>query len=256
MQDTVQHALKTILGCAHPLDIVCAGRTDAGVHARGQVAHVDVPVSCAGAEDARSLPSSHSILRRFIGVLPEDVCVRAVTEVSSDFDARFSAVFRRYAYRIADTPQARDPLRVRDVLDHPRELDIEAMNDAALSLVGEHDFAAFCRARPFASTVRKVSVCSFSRDTAGRAVLDIQADAFCHSMVRAVVGALLAVGEHRVPIEWAGQVLTGGIRDPKVTVMPARGLTLEEVGYPPPEQWAARQQVTRAVRTPRFDRLA
>ena len=246
VESVITDALTTITAATTRVDVTCAGRTDAGVHARGQVAHVDLPDG-EGARSEQTL-GEPTLLRRLQGVLPDDVAVTAATRVSADFDARFSAVWRRYAYRIADSYAARDPLRRTDVLEHPRSLDLEAMNVAAGSLLGEHDFAAFCRARVGGTTIRRILDCAWSRDEAGRAVLDIRADAFCHSMVRSVVGALIAVGDGRREPDWVGEILDRGERDPGVRVMPAHGLTLEEVGYPPPQEWAARQEVTRVLR--------
>ena len=244
-------ALVTVTGSRGDLRLSCAGRTDAGVHARGQVAHVDLAHADLARIDLalRGSDAGETLRRRLSGVLPEDIVVRSVTRVSPEFDARFSALSRHYRYRIADRPIARDPLRRRDTLDHPRELDVAAMTTAARHLLGEHDFSAFCRPRPGSTTVRRVLACSWSRDEGGRAVLDIAADAFCHSMVRAVVGALVAVGEGRREPTWVARVLEGRRRDPGVRVMPARGLTLEEVRYPEPGQWGLRQQTTRAVRS-------
>lgn len=272
VEHTLADAIGTVLHGRAAVDLVCAGRTDTGVHARGQVVHVDLPVvSLPGVSPSRLIdPSSDiddalasdiasTLLRRIHGVLEPDVAVRALRPVSDDFDARFSALSRRYAYRVCDTPLSRDPLRIRDVLDHPRSLDLEAMNIAAQHLLGVHDFAAFCRRRVVraqlhdqssTTTVRTLLACSWARDSGGRAVLDIRADAFCHSMVRAIVGALIAVGEGRRDPSWVSEVLAAGVRDPGVRVMPARGLTLEEVVYPPPEEWAGRQLRTRSVRTP------
>jgi tRNA pseudouridine38-40 synthase len=238
VQEVLTGCLEVVAAPESPLTVVCAGRTDAGVHARGQVAHVDLPADA---------PDEVTLMRRLRGVLPGDIAVRQATPVDDAFDARFSATYRRYAYRISDRPSTRDPLR-RDVLDHPRELDVHAMNTAAEVLVGEHDFAAFCRAKEFATSIRRISECRWSRDEGDRAVLRIQADAFCHSMVRSVVGALTAVGVGRRAPDWVAEILRAGLRDPGVRVMPARGLTLEEVGYPPADEWAARQEITRSVR--------
>lgn len=277
VEQTLADAIGTILHSGSAVDLVCAGRTDTGVHARGQVVHVDVPIASLlgvdpsvridpsiGIDDVVAGDVARTLLRRIDGVLPPDVAVRGLRPVSGDFDARFSALSRRYAYRVSDTPESSDPLRIRDVLDLPRRLDLEAMNRAAEHLLGEHDFAAFCRRRatpgerqagerqdrPVATTVRRLLTCTWTRDSGGRAVLDIRADAFCHSMVRAIVGALIAVGEGRRDPSWVPEVLAAGVRDPGVRVMPARGLTLEEVVYPPPEEWARRQASTRSVRTP------
>lgn len=238
VQDEISTALRIILDADEAVEVVCAGRTDAGVHARGQVAHADLMTDL----------DSGTILRRLTGVLPRDVAVTGAVEVSSDFDARFSAVSRSYAYRIADGYHARDPLRRADVLTHARRLDIEAMNAAAEHLVGEHDFAAFCRKSTYGTTIRRVLQCHWNRDERDRAVLSITADAFCHSMVRSITGALVAVGEGRRTPDWVEQTRRDRLRIPAVRKMPAHGLTLEAVGYPPESEWVLRQQVTRAVR--------
>lgn len=238
VQEVCEVALAVAVGSAEPIGLYCAGRTDAGVHARGQVAHADIDV----------VVDPEDLLRRMAGLLPDDVAVRGCTQVTSEFDARFSAMYRRYSYVIVDDLAVIDPVRRHTVVWHPRRLDIDLMNGAAEALVGEHDFAAFCKARPHGTTVRTLHRCVWSRARSGAAILDIRADAFCHSMVRAVVGALVPVGDGRRPPEWVRQVLVGRSKDARVIVMPAAGLTLEEVGYPPPQEWAARQVVTRVVR--------
>ena len=221
---------------------VVAGRTDAGVHARGQVCHLDVS---RPAVDALGIDG---LLRRLTGVLPEDVVVRAVAVAPDAFEARFGALWRRYAYRVVDGSTALDPLRRHEVLRHPRPLDVERLNESAEPLLGEHDFAAFCRRRAGASTVRTLLEVAWARHPDGLLVATLRADAFCHSMVRALIGAMLPVGEGRRPADWPRQVLVGGVRDPLVTVAPARGLTLEEVAYPPDEQLALRASHTRQYR--------
>ena len=165
------------------------------------------------------------------------------------FDARFSALWRRYAYRVCDDEAAADPLRRHETLWYFRRLDLAAMNEAARSCLGEHDFAAFCRRREGATTIRALRTLAWHRDDHGIAVGTVVADAFCHNMVRALVGALLAVGEGRRPPGWPAAVLAAAVRDPAVRVVPPHGLCLEEVGYPPPEQLAARAAATRTVRT-------
>jgi tRNA pseudouridine38-40 synthase len=171
-----------------------------------------------------------------------------VTPAPEGFDARFSALWRRYAYRVADRPELVDPLVRNAVLARPRELDLAAMNRAAERLVGEHDFAAFCRRREGATTIRTLHELRWTRDDSGLAVATVRADAFCHSMVRAIVGCLLAVGEGRRDPAWAAEVLRAGRRDPAVTVVHAHGLTLEEVAYPADEELARRAEAARAVR--------
>jgi tRNA pseudouridine38-40 synthase len=238
----VEAGLARVLRLPEPPVTTVAGRTDAGVHAQGQVAHVDVP---AAAWQATPDP-----VRRLGGVLPPDVRVTAVTVAPHGFDARFSAVWRRYRYRVADGPSGPDPLLRGFVVAHRRRVDVAGMNVAAAGLLGEHDFAAFCRRREGASTVRTLLDLTWHRTESGLAVMDVRADAFCHSMVRALVGVLLPVGDGRRPVAWPEQVLAAGRRDSAVTVAPARGLVLVEVGYPPDGELGQRQQVTRRFRGP------
>jgi tRNA pseudouridine38-40 synthase len=154
-------------------------------------------------------------------------------------------VWRRYAYRICNGVP--DPLSRGHVLAWPRPLDVAAMNDASASLLGLHEFAAFCKQREGATTVRTLLELSWVRD-GDRMTGTVRADAFCHHMVRSLVGCLVAVGEGRRPVAWPGEVLASEIRDPAVTVVPAHGLTLEEVGYPPDDELAARVDQARARR--------
>ena len=221
--------------------LTVAGRTDSGVHARGQVAHADLPADAWAAH-------ADALLRRLSRALPPDIRVRAIGPAPAGFDARFSALWRRYAYRICDDPARADPLRRQDTLWHPRPLDLAAMNEAASLLLGEHDFAAFCRKREGATTVRALRRLEWERDPAGVAVGRVIADAFCHNMVRALVGALLPVGEGGRPVSWPAEVLSAAARDPGVRVVPAHGLSLEEVRYPDPGELAARAELTRRVR--------
>ena len=249
---TVQGELEAALATALRVpeaSVVCAGRTDTGVHARGQVAHLDVEETVLADSAGRSDdPPAEALLRRLNGILPPDVRVRRVVEAADGFDARFSAVWRRYAYRVADRPETVDPLTRRHVLAWSRPLDLDAVNEASALLVGEHDFASFCKKREGATTIRTLLDLAWARDADGVAVATVRADAFCHSMVRALVGCLLAIGEGRRPVTWAGEVLGARVRDPAVTVAHAHGLTLEEVGYPPDEELAARADQTRARR--------
>ncbi|HET9829423.1 MAG TPA: tRNA pseudouridine(38-40) synthase TruA [Nocardioidaceae bacterium] len=249
---TVQGALESALVQVLPVasaPVTCAGRTDTGVHARGQVVHLDVPTEALASSAGRSTaPPATALLRRLNGVLADDVRVRAAREVSEDFDARFSALWRRYAYRIADAPELADPLVRRTVLAFPRPLDLDTMNQASSGLLGEHDFAAFCRKRQGATTVRALRELTWTRDAAGLAVATVRADAFCHHMVRALVGCLVLVGDGRRPTGWPGEVLRGRVRHTGVTVVRPHGLTLEEVCYPPDAELASRARTTRRVR--------
>ena len=243
---TVQGVLEDALCTVLRLDdvrLTCAGRTDTGVHARGQVAHVDLPDhALAGQGDEVTLG------RRLAGVLPVDVRVHRVVPAPAGFHARFGALWRRYAYRIGDLPHGIDPLRRHDVLDHRRPLAVDAMDDAGRLLEGERDFAAFCRRRAGATTVRTLLEHRWSRDADGYLVGRIVADAFCHNMVRAMVGAVLVVGEGRREPGWVAEVLSGGVRRPDVTVVAPHGLTLEEVRYPADDELAARAEAVRRRR--------
>ena len=249
---TVQGLLEDALAMLLRVDrlaVTCAGRTDTGVHARGQVAHLDVDDAVLVASAGRNTEEpSQALLRRLNGVLPDDVRVLRVAAAPAGFDARFSALWRRYAYRIADSPAAVDPLTRNHVLTWARPLDLDAMNQAAALLEGEHDFAAFCRKREGATTVRTLLDLRWTRDGDGLAEALVRADAFCHNMVRALVGCLVAVGEGRREPSWAGEVLAARARDSGVTVMHAHGLTLEEVAYPADDELSARAEQARRVR--------
>ena len=237
VQATIETAIATVLRLPE-VRLTVAGRTDAGVHARGQVCHVDLPAAVAAG----------TLHRRLARLLPEDVRVRAVSVAPEGFDARFSAVWRRYVYRVCDATAQLDPLRRREILVWPRRLDEGAMNEASMGLLGEHDFASFCKRREGATTIRTLQQLSWQRDGAllsGTVV----ADAFCHSMVRSLVGALVAVGEGRQPPTWPAEVLSRRSREANSTVVPAHGLTLEEVGYPLDHGLAERAMQARAVRT-------
>ncbi|MFI7618588.1 tRNA pseudouridine(38-40) synthase TruA [Nonomuraea terrae] len=254
VQGEIEQALGRILRLAEPAMLTVAGRTDAGVHARGQVAHVDVPEESLAELDGNRGPQSvderlSALVRRLGGVLPLDVRVRRVCVAPEGFDARFSALFRRYAYRVGDAAGGVDPLRRREVVWHNRPLDLSRLNVAAALLLGEHDFAAFCKKREGATTIRELQRLDWVREPDGVLVATVVADAFCHSMVRALVGSLLAAGDGRRPVEWPGAVLARAVRDSGVHVAPAHGLCLEEVGYPSDAELAARAEATRRVRT-------
>jgi tRNA pseudouridine38-40 synthase len=193
-------------------------------------------------------------LRRLSRLLPPDVRVQAMSRAPDGFDARFSALWRRYSYRVCDDLARADPLRRHDTLWHPRELDLGQLNQAASECLGTWDFAAFCRPRPGATTVREVLRLDWARPEPGLAVATVVADAFCHHMVRALTGAMLSVGEGSRPVSWLAGVLAAGARDPAVRVVPPHGLCLEEVRYPADTELAARAAVTRRVRGPAASR--
>ena len=248
VQGVLTGALRTLLRADVALTV--AGRTDAGVHATGQVCHVDVPAAAWAAVPGRAArrPPAEALAARLAGVLPPDVRVQGVSVAPPGFDARFAALSRRYAYTVCDDPAGVPPLRRHDVVAHRRPLEAAPMAEAAAALEGLHDFAAFCRRREGATTVRTLLEYRWDRDEQGFLVARVVADAFCHSMVRALVGAVLPVGEGRRPPAWPASVLAAGVRDPAVTVAPAHGLCLVEVRYPPDAELATRAAAARAVR--------
>ncbi len=238
VQAELESALTTVLRT--PVRLTVAGRTDTGVHATGQVAHADVPRAAWEGQGGR-------LVRRLRGVLPPDVGVAAVTEAPPGFDARFGALARHYLYRLTDADGGPSPLRRADTVGWPRRLDAAAMDAAAALLTGQHDFAAFCRRREGATTIRTLLTLSVARD-GDLVTVGASADAFCHSMVRSLVGALLAVGEGRREPGWPAALLTRRQRADEVVVAPPGGLTLVRVDYPADDDLAARVLRTRALR--------
>lgn len=252
LEVAVRVALR--IEAAIPVRVAVAGRTDAGVHAVGQVCHCDIPTVSwtlapgrqprpvarrerAGAPTTIPTDTSHIVRRRLNGLLPADLRVRQVGVAPPGFHARWSASWRRYSYLLADDPAGQDPRTRGHVLWHPRPLDVQAMDAAAAPFAGEHDFAAFCRARPGASSVRTIHDIGWRRvgRTAGATSpveFSVRSDAFCHSMVRSLVGTFIAVGDGRWPVERPVELLAGGQRLPTIETAPAHPLTLVEVGYP------------------------
>ena len=249
---TVQGVLEDTLSMVLRTDarLTVAGRTDAGVHASGQVAHVDVP---RAALDSRSIGGDPArLVRRLSRLLPEDLRVHGCSEAPPGFDARFSALRRRYRYRVTTSPRGALPTRRLDTAHHPRPVDPAVLSEAAGMLVGLHDFAAFCRARPHSTTIRDLQ--SFTWTDASTEeepdlyVADVVADAFCWSMVRSLVGSCLAVAEGRRARDFTAAMLGERKRSPMVPVAPAKGLTLTGVDYPAAEELAARAEATRGLR--------
>lgn len=246
VQGVLEEALRTIYarqGAAPTL--VVAGRTDAGVHATGQVAHLDL----TPAQAERQAPQT--LARRLNGILGSgsDVVVTSSDRAQAQFDARFSATWRRYEYRLADAQAVRNPLTRHFTASTSSSLDVVEMHDAGQHLLGLRDFASFCKPREGATTIRTLQDFSWQRDDDGVLIAGVRADAFCHSMVRALVGACVAVGERR--IDGAGLLsLSDAVeRTSAFKVMPAKGLTLLEVGYPHESQFDARAAQTRARRS-------
>ncbi len=249
VQGVLEDKLSLILRV--PVELTVAGRTDAGVHAAGQVAHFDVPVASL---DQRSIAGEPgNLVRRLARLLPPDIRVSRCEWAPDGFDARFSALRRHYVYRVSTDPAGVLPTRVRDTAAWPKPVDIHAMQEAANILVGLHDFAAFCKAKPNATTIRDVE--SFQWVDASTPtephVLEahVTADAFCWSMVRSLVGCCLAVGEGRRDLDFVGTLLGQSTRSSAIPVAPACGLSLVQVDYPAPDDLAARAHLTRDRRT-------
>ncbi|OAH49345.1 tRNA pseudouridine(38-40) synthase TruA [Microbacterium oleivorans] len=248
VQGTLEAAIARILGGDPRL--VVAGRTDAGVHASAQVAHLDL----TDGQERRLLsgrrPEPEALAARINGVLGPypDVAVHRVSVAPEGFDARFSAVWRRYAYRVADRTTGYDPLERGRTTWVAAHLDVASMDAAARSLRGLHDFAAYCKPREEATTIRTLLEYGWRREESGVLVASVKADAFCHSMVRALVGACVAVGEGRIGVDRVAEIRDELVRTNEVKVLAARGLTLTEVGYPADDLLAARAEQTRARR--------
>ncbi|RRD35690.1 tRNA pseudouridine synthase A [Leucobacter sp. OH2974_COT-288] len=309
VQQEIETALSTVLRrpASEPVQLTVGGRTDAGVHARGQVAHCDITAAefAALCKDT-STPANRA--RRVNGVLQRqnasDILIADITEVPAEFDARFGALWRRYEYRVAGPVV--DPLARRFTATAKRTPQLELLQQAAAELVGLRDFGAFCKAREGATTIRNLTEFSWraehnldprsgtapgtgasteagstatgasteaSAGTAGASsdaefsasagtaagtgaaaspvcVAHIQADAFCHSMVRALIGACVAVATGRITLERLREIRDAAERSSEFTVMPAHGLSLEEIAYPASSELAARVAQTRARREP------
>lgn len=246
---TVQGILEDNLSMIlrHDVELTVAGRTDAGVHSAGQVAHFDVPPE---ALEQRSIDGDPAkLVRRLAKLLPEDVRVHACTAAPEGFDARFSALQRHYVYRITTHPRGALPTRARDTAQWPKPVDIDAMQEAATTLVGLHDFAAFCKAKPHATTIRDlhsfewVDVSTPTEPQLYEA--RVCSDAFCWSMVRSLVGCCLRVGEGARDVDFAAAMLAENQRSSQIPLAPAKGLSLVRVDYPADEELAARAAVTR-----------
>ena len=265
VEGVLTSALATVL--REPVRLTVAGRTDAGVHAAAQVVHFDASTEAWAALPGRSdrLPEA-ALLTRLAGVLAReaqtslprtprgagDVVVTGARSVPEAFDARFGALSRRYTYRIADAAAPRDPARRATVLWLPDALDVEAMDASARRLLGEHDFLSYCKPREGATTIRTLRTLQWRRaqtgPDAGLVTLSVVADAFCHSMVRSLVGAGLAVGQGRKPVTWPGELLAARTRESAAPVAPPHGLTLEEVTYPADDELAAQAERARTTR--------
>lgn len=251
VEGVLRTALETII--RRPVPVTVAGRTDAGVHARNQVVHLDLDrAEWEGLARGRAIQPAEAMLRRLSGVLGRQdgaVVVRSVAEVPAAFDARFSAVSRTYTYRIADRRELWDPLRRGDTAWLRQQVDDRAMDAEAISVLGLHDFGSFCRPREHSTTIRDLSSFRVTRGDGAVVTAEITADAFCHHMVRALIGACIEVGQGRREPGWLLQRLQNPAWDERVRLAPPQGLVLEGVEYPAPEQLAARAEQTRALRS-------
>ncbi|MEV4648714.1 tRNA pseudouridine(38-40) synthase TruA [Saccharopolyspora sp. NPDC049357] len=253
VQGLVEDALaKQPPGREVPKSVVVAGRTDTGVHATGQVLHFDVvPLDPEApgrlAVDSSGIPDLTRMVHRWNRILPPDVRVLGAQVVPPEFDARFSALRRHYRYQVSDAPWGADPLRRKDTLAWNRPLDVDALNEASRELLGLNDFAAYCKPREGATTIRELQRFTWNRVEDNLIVADVSADAFCHSMVRSLVGTLLMTGDGRRAESHPADLLAAQTRT--TAVAPPHGLTLRAIDYPPNEDLAARKNQTRATRT-------
>lgn len=268
VQGTIESGLELLF--RRHVRLTVAGRTDAGVHARGQVTHIDLdPAEWSALSRGREIDPAAALKRRLQATvnryLPPNaaartvyaanpaspVVVRAVSLAPAGFDARFSALWRRYSYRIADRSELQDPLSRGTVLWHSEELDERLLNSGAQPLLGLQDFRAFCKPRAGATTVRELQRFEFEREADGVLRATVQADAFCHNMVRALIGSALRVGSSEEPPEWLGERLLSRRKDARSVLAPAHPLVLEEVRYPDDDaELALRAELTRARREP------
>lgn len=255
---TVQGRLEEALSLItrQPAQLTVAGRTDAGVHARGQVAHLDVTkdfwISLSRGREENDQVRGERLRARLEGLagrgLNGALAIKQVRVVSRDFDARFSALSRTYRYLICDDPRAQDPCRL-DIARTSSPLEETTMQVAAQALCGEHDFLPFAKPREGATAVRTLHSFNISRPGAGIVQAMIRADAFCHSQVRFMMGALIEIGRGKYQPNWVGELLAAGVRDQRVPLADGRGLTLWEVAYPPEDEYALQAQKAKVVRT-------
>ena len=237
IQDLIEEALSRIARV--DVESIVAGRTDAGVHATGQVVHVDVPDAIFDGE------LTYKDLRYKLNrILDEDVRIMEITDAPAGFHARFSALRRYYTYKILDNNDVIPPLSRHDVASWYRPLDVELMNEASVLVLGHHDFAVFCKFKEGGTTIRTLEKYHWQRTSDGLLVADVVADAFCYSMVRNLVGAVVCVADGRKDPTWMGELLANKERVSDSLVFPARGLTLYQVDYPSEDQLLERAQVT------------
>ena len=241
IQDLVEEAISRISRV--DTESIVAGRTDAGVHATGQVIHVDVPDAMFDGE-LNYIDFRYKLNR----ILDEDVRIMNISDAPEGFHARFSALRRHYVYKLIDNNDVIPPLTRNDVASWYRPLDVDRMNEASKLVLGHHDFAAFCKFREGSTTIRSLEKYEWKRTDDGVLVADIVADAFCYSMVRNLVGAVVCVADGRKEPSWIAELLANKERVSDSLVFPARGLTLYQVDYPSDDQLLERAKITVAKR--------
>ena len=239
VQGELESALKTLYRAQ--LDTVVAGRTDAGVHATGQVCHVDIPEGDFGFEIS-------DLAYRLNRILTDEIRIKGADQVSKDFHARFGALRRHYIYKIKDGNGLIEPVQRLDIAPWYRNLDIDLMNQAAKTLIGEHDFYSYAKFREHSTTIRDLQRFDFERNSDGVIVAHVSADAFCYNMVRALIGTMVYIGEGRFPITWAKEILERRERPSDSVVFPAKGLTFIGVDYPDENELAARANKVMGLR--------
>ncbi len=246
VQSELVEALNTIFGDSEDdFGMRVAGRTDAGVHAEGQVVHIDL-----SKEQFRRLGRNTDVEGRLNKLLTKgDIWIKSFEQAPAGFDARFSAINRRYIYKIADKGSPKSPQIVRYALYHLRRLDEKKMHEASQALLGLHDFASYCKPRSFGSTIRRLEKVNVTRKN-GIIEIELQADAFAHNMVRSIVGALIKVGDGKATKEDIARVLAMKKRTSTGwKVVEPHGLTLMQIGYPAKSKLAAQAIATQRIRT-------
>ncbi len=237
IQDLVEHAIAQV--SRGEVQSIVAGRTDAGVHATGQVIHVDLPDTVF--IDGFSYADLRYKLNR---ILDEDVRIMEISDAPEGFHARFSALRRTYTYKILDANEVIPPLSRYDLAPWYRPLDADLMNKASALLLGHHDFAAFCKFKEGGTTIRTLEKYQWQRDEIGLLVAEVVADAFCYSMVRNLVGAVVCVADGRKDPSWVAELLANKERVSDSLVFPARGLSLTRVDYPSEQEMIDRAKLT------------
>ena len=225
VQEEVEKALSMITQTK--VATIVAGRTDAGVHAKHQVIHTDLPTQT----------DINNLAFRLNQILDADIRVLTAQWAPDNFHARFTAISRTYQYKIIDGGKVTAPLDRHDSTEWFRPLDIELMNSGSKLLLGVHDFFAFCKFREGGSTIKNLLTFNWYRDEKDVVICEISADSFRYNMVRNLVGAAVCVGEGRFKPEWMFDTLKNKERIPDSYVFPAKGLTLISVQYPPVEQY-------------------